>query len=475
MSPERTGALYADRVIRTTVHGEPEIGPTLIRWRGGVISEVIPCDRLQARSLEPQVLDLGDKLVSPAWVNAHTHLAMSSLRGVGGDGARRGNVVEDLWFRIESQLTPQDVRAFARMGALECLLCGTGAVFDHYYHASAVAQALLDVGLEGVVAPTLQDLAGPGASAWEEALDTTASLDDDLALRASGVVVAVGPHATDTVSDELWQRAVALAVERNLPVHVHVAQSFEEVERACAAGHESPVARLRAVGQLDKVPRTMLVHGIYTTTSDIDSLDPQRVVHVHCPASQAQFAHPAALARWTRIPIALGTDAGACNDGMNVQRELLLLAHSDAWRTTHNEPLHELLDTHVAEGTSRIAEHRLKVFSERESRARPWSVLRAVGAIPGGVHPRLPVGEIVVGARASLAVWDPQHPALWPARDPLRALAFGDAVSALHSLIIGGRIIGEVGAVRAILAQPEVRAWRQEADQRLAALLDRAD
>lgn len=472
------GAFFADTVVRHGAADEPALGPAIVAWRDGVITHVAPCRREElgesARALGlGEVRDLGDLIVAPAWVNAHTHLAMSALRGLGGDAARRGNVVEELWFAIEAALTADDVRAFARMGALECLLCGTGAVFDHYYHAGAVAQALRDVGLHGVVAPTLQDLAGPGASGSDRALDDTCALDDDHGLARDGVVAALGPHASDTVSEALWTQLVQVAEARELPVHVHVAQSLDEVRRAHAQGYRSPMHRILGEGRLDRVGRTLLVHGIYVSADDLRGLDPARFVHVHCPASQAQFAHPAELRRWAGVPIALGTDAGACNDAMNVQRELLLLGHADAWRTTFNAELHRGLDADLAQGAERMAAHRDRTFDARRALADPWAALQAVWAIPGRVHPRLQVGRIQPGSRANLAVWDKAHPAIWPGRDPLRALAYGDVAGALHTLIVGGRAIGEPGDVRAVLQSDRAKGWAREASERLTALLAR--
>jgi len=69
------------------------------------------------------------------------------------------------------------------------------------------------------VAPTLQDRGnGPGVALLEAAIAETEAIDDDDRLRARGVFAAVGPHATDTVSEALWHRCRDLAVKRNIPV-----------------------------------------------------------------------------------------------------------------------------------------------------------------------------------------------------------------------------------------------------------------
>src|SRR5690606_21095883 len=143
-----------------------------------------------------------------------------------------------------------DVHAFARMGAYEALLSGTTTVWDHYYHGHALGHAIRDVGLTGVVAPTLQDLSGPGASHTERAIAATVAIAEDTELADAGIVVAVGPHATDTVSDSLWSRVVSLATELRVPVHVHLSQSVEEYLRSIERHGVSPIQHLEQLGIL---------------------------------------------------------------------------------------------------------------------------------------------------------------------------------------------------------------------------------
>ena len=114
----------------------------------------IEIDAHLIRSVSPGIAEpdaevcLSDRyVVVPAMINTHTHLALSTLRGVGGLPSLGGNVVEELYFRVESHLTADDVRAFARIGAYESLLTGTGLVWDHYYFAHVIAEVLDEVGL----------------------------------------------------------------------------------------------------------------------------------------------------------------------------------------------------------------------------------------------------------------------------------------------------------------------------------------
>ena len=216
--------------------------------------------------------DYGDKLVTPAFINAHTHLALGFLRGYDMGGASLGNMVEDFFFEVETKLEPDDVSAFARIGAYDSLLSGVGLVWDHYYRGERIAEALRDVGLCGVVAPTLQDLSGPGQSDWEEQLDTTTRLASGGDWADSGIYAALGPHATDTVSEGLWLRAAELAETHGLPIHAHLAQSPEEYARSVERNGCSPTAWLARLGVLDRAPAGAFAHGIYTSEADLDLL-----------------------------------------------------------------------------------------------------------------------------------------------------------------------------------------------------------
>src|SRR5690606_30761517 len=156
-----------------------------------------------------------------------------------------------------------DVSAFTRLGAVESLLCGVTEVWDHYYYGEAVAEALLQVGLPGVVAPTLQDQAGPVARACEQQLDATRNIAQSPRLPAAGITAAAGPHASDTVSPELLAQAGKIARELELPVHMHFMQSVEE---KLASSEALPArALLTALGDCPLV----VAHALLTTQLDI--------------------------------------------------------------------------------------------------------------------------------------------------------------------------------------------------------------
>lgn len=456
-------------------------GPTLrvesalLTISGDSISQLQPMSR-QAFAALPDAadcLDLGQNLVGPSFLNGHTHLAMSALRGI-GQQALRGNVVEDLYFQLESHLTPADVRAFVRMGAYENLLAGVGAVWDHYYHADEIASGLQDVGLCGVVAPTVQDVAGPGRDGTEAALETTLAIHRSQHFQQAGIYAALGPHATDTVSPALWRRLALLADQHQLVMHAHIAQSIEEYRRSMNTYGCTPIAGLGEAGILDLPSGLVLVHSLFITAADLQLLSPERHALAYCPLSQIQFAFPAHITPWLQagLPIQVGTDAGACNDTMNVQQELRVLAGGSAFAVTQGERYRAFQASGSLEAAEAVHTQRVQTYDQTPSLQQ---MLGMVWETPARFCPALRMGELAVGARACLNVWDLNHPALWPATDPLRALVMCDAAKALRHVMINGQWMAplETRLQEHILNSTAFQEAQTEASQRLQALLVR--
>ena len=134
--------IFSKQVLHPDASGKMVIAPAWIDVHDQKITAVhhqsppsLPADGQIAAVVEE---DFGEHLITPAFVDAHTHLALSVLRGLEIPRAHHGNLVEEFFFGVEKEMTADDVRAFVRMGAYEALLHGTGLVWDHYYHGDSV-------------------------------------------------------------------------------------------------------------------------------------------------------------------------------------------------------------------------------------------------------------------------------------------------------------------------------------------------
>ena len=464
-------SLYSDRVVLGTHGDKLEIASATLTIKNGVIEHIETADPKSAITDKTQ--DFTGKLITPAFINAHTHLAMAAFRGLGGEKILRKNVIEDLYFKIETLLTKDDVRAFARIGAYESLFSGVGVVWDHYYHGSGVADALTDTGLSGVVAPTLQDLSGPGQSRTEDTFDDTLSIAKNQHYSDHAVFAAFGPHATDTVSDSLWKKVREAAQKESLPVHAHLAQSIEEYKRNKDQHGLSPVERMDALGILDTSISSVFAHCIYASKADLKYISPERQLLVHCPYSQLQFCFPASPTAWMNagVTFALATDCGASNDSMNPQGELRWLAGQRASNITSSNEYEDFLNHGGLEKAESVQKKRNDQFKNHETMPSPDFLLSTLWSRPGRFTPKRPAGIIAKGAWAHVAVWDLKHPALWPSAYPLRGLAFGESSQALTSLMVNGQWIGKVGHLKgSIMESQNYKDAIKEANERFKSL-----
>ena len=415
-------------------------------------------------------LDLGDRLLSPAFVDAHTHVALHALRGI-GYAETSGNVVEELFYRFEELLGPEDVAAFARMGAYDRLLSGVGLVWDHYFHGEAIARALAELPMSAVIAPTLQDLSGPGRARWERELEATHTIAKDASLAERGIVAALGPHATDTVSESLWQRLFDEHDALGVPIHAHLAQSVEEDERCRQRHGVSCVGWLRRLGVLE-LP-AVYAHALFVTAEELEAFGDHHCL-VACPHAQLHFGFPARIDLWQRCGArwTVATDAAASNDSSSLREELRYAAGFSTAPASFSPAYGAFL--HQNGPARSVWRARARARTALAEVGTPAGLLRRVWGLAGSLHPKIRAGVIAPGALANLAVWSLDDAATWPAHDPLAALVYSAAEHSLHTMIVAGRIVGTPGDLRrSVLESEAFRAHRAEADARLASLLER--
>jgi 5-methylthioadenosine/S-adenosylhomocysteine deaminase len=267
-----------------------------------------------------------------------------------------------------------------------------------------------------------------------------------------------------------------MADDLSLPIHSHVSQSIEEFERSQEEYGCSPIERLSREGTLAAGPAALLVHALFTSESDLGLLSPERHVLGYCPYSQVQFCFPAPILAWRAhdIPIALGTDCAACNDTMSVQRELRVYAGAEAFQVTHGEAMSRYLSGGSLEQARDVWAGRTERFDGSMACVSEADRLASVWGVPGNLHPALPLGEIRVGYRANLLIFDVDHPSFWPRADLLRALSFSDSVPAIWGMLVNGKWMGRRGEFhRSIYSSLAYKEALTEADERIQLLLKR--
>jgi 5-methylthioadenosine/S-adenosylhomocysteine deaminase len=264
----------------------------------------------------------GAPLVAPL-VNGHTHAAMTLFRGYGGDLPLMRWLREVVW-PIEAKLEPEDVYWGTRLACLEMIRTGTTRFWDMYWHPEATARAVADAGLRATIGGPLFDADGK-----TEAMQETCRRNlGELAEFGPEIGAALAPHSIYTVSEGLLGWAAELAGERELPIHIHLSETEQEVHDCVERHGVRPAAYLDRLGALGE--RTILAHGVWLDDEELALIAARGCTVVTNPVANMKLAvggvFPYPAARQAGVAVGLGTDGPGSNDSLDLLADLKVFA-----------------------------------------------------------------------------------------------------------------------------------------------------
>jgi len=220
-------------------------------------------------------------------------------------------ILEQLWWRLDRALDPATLRASARVAIAEALLNGTTTLIDHHESPSMI-DGSLDVLAEAAEALGIRALFCYGATERNGGLDEAAAGLRESARLARTLAhhptlrALIGLHAGFTVSDATIARAVTLATELGVGLHVHLAEDLADVTDARRRGYAGALHRLHALHAV--FPRTILAHGIHLSPDEIALANDADAFFVQNPRSNRAngVGYPQGLVAARHV--ALGTD-----------------------------------------------------------------------------------------------------------------------------------------------------------------------
>lgn len=273
-----------------------------------------------------RTIALPDHVLTPGLVNAHTHAAMALLRGVGDDLPLMRWLQERIWPLEAALVSEQFVYDGTRLAALEMLRAGVTCCADMYFYPEAAGRAFREVGMRAAVGIIAIEFPSAFATDADDYLRKGLAARD--ALRGDPrLSFTLAPHAPYTVSDATFERIAMLAEELDLPVHMHVHETADEVTRSLAEHGCRPLARLERLGLVSE--RLIAVHAIHLDRGEIDLLAARGASVAHCPASNLKLASgiaPIAALLSAGVNVAIGTDGAASNNRLDAMAELRLAA-----------------------------------------------------------------------------------------------------------------------------------------------------
>lgn len=381
--------------------------------------------------------DFGEAAITPGFVNAHSHLELTAMRGFlepeeGDFFAWLGR----LTVARRERLTAEDLRDAATWGACEAARAGVTCMGDAAYEGEASLAALKAVGLRGIV---FQETIHPDPARADAELETLRAKVERLRAGETELArVGVSPHAPYSVSPKLIELTVRFAESEGLPLMIHAAESEAEDQFVrdgegifalglAARGIEwraagvSPVQHLARLGLLG--PRALLAHCVRVSDEDIETIRASGAAVAHCPKSNAKLGHGRApYEKFAPLRRGLGSDSVASNNTCDMLEEARFA----------------LLVARAATNSERLAE---------------LTAARALGdATLGGARALgLDVcGALAEGQAADLAVVRLDGAHQTPAHDPARALVFSSSGRDVVLTVVAGREVYRDGRVQGV-------------------------
>jgi 5-methylthioadenosine/S-adenosylhomocysteine deaminase len=294
--------------------------------RDGKIEALLPAAEARQRfgGYEPVVLD--QHILIPGLVNAHTHAAMTLMRGLADDLPLMRWLEEHIWPAEKRHVSAEFVRDGTLVACAEMLRGGITCFNDMYFFPDAAIESALVAGMRSshgiIVIEFPSAYAADAADYLRKGLDLRDRYRDEPLASFT-----LAPHAPYTVSDASFRQIATLAAELDLPVHVHVHETEHEVQASVTEHAARPLERLRKLNLI--APNLIAVHAVHLTPEEIALLARHGCSVAHCPSSNLKLASgfaPIARLAAAGVNIALGTDGAASNNRLDLFEEMRLAA-----------------------------------------------------------------------------------------------------------------------------------------------------
>lgn len=267
-----------------------------------------------------QVLDGENKLLTPGFVNAHTHLGMSYFRNYADDLALMDWLENEIW-PIEAKLNAEDIYWSSMLSIIENIKSGVTSFCDMYYEMDRVGDAAIEAGIRGVLTRGLTDVDGKG----EEKLQEFDDLYNNYHEKSNGrIKVVPAPHAIYTCSTEFLKEIAKRSLERyDSLIHIHLSETLTEVENSKKEYGMTPIEYVNSLGLLDS--QIIAAHCVHITDEEIELVKDKKFYPVYNPSSNLKLASgftPVDKLLKNNITMALGTDGDSSNNNQDFVEEM---------------------------------------------------------------------------------------------------------------------------------------------------------
>lgn len=274
----------------------------------------------------PEIIDCDKRVLLPGLINAHTHVPMTLLRGLADD------LRLDVWLMgycmpVEREfVSPEFVRLGTKLGCAEMIRSGVTTFADMYYFEDDIAATTAEIGMRALLGESILMFPSPDSDSPFDALVYTRKFIENWKDHPL-ITPVVSPHAAYTNTDETLQLAAALALEYDVPLHTHIAETAIEVENM-RREKEMPVVPYVKKQSILK-PKAIAAHCVHIDEGEMYTLLHANTGVAHNPSSNLKLASgmaPISKMLEVGLNVGIGTDGTASNNDLDMFEEMRLAA-----------------------------------------------------------------------------------------------------------------------------------------------------
>lgn len=286
------------------------------------IKDILPTQSVKEHYTSHSIQNYSTHALTPGFINAHTHLGMTYLRGVADDLALMNWLNNYIWPAEKKWMNHDFVFDGTLFAIAELIRSGTTCFNDMYFFMNDSAKAAEIAKIRGHFGLHIITFPTNWAKDIDEEIEKAEAFYAEYKSRPlMGFTVAA--HAIYTVPEEPLMRAKQLAEKYDLKINMHINESKDEVAQSIQTTQLTPIQRLQKIGFIN--PRLIAVHMTQINDNDLDILSVGKPNIVHCPLSNMKLscgASPVEKLQAIGLNVALGTDSSSSNNDLNMLSEM---------------------------------------------------------------------------------------------------------------------------------------------------------
>jgi 5-methylthioadenosine/S-adenosylhomocysteine deaminase len=383
-----------------------------IAINNGRIIDIDSYENISNKYKAKKTLNAKGKLIIPGFVNAHSHISMSYLKGIADDLPLMDWLQNHIWPIENKFMCEEYIYNAALHGACEMIKNGITSFNDMYFFGDFAAQASEKAGLRAVIGEGILDFPVANYNNADEIFAYIKRMNEKYK-ESDFIDFAVAPHAIYTCGKENLIKAKDLAGKLDILLHIHLSETEFEVQECLKKTGKTPVEYLDSIGFFEG--NVIAAHGIWVNEEEMHILAQRNVsVAVNTKSNLKLASGFAPIKQYLSngVNICLGTDGVASNNNLSMFEEMRIT--SGLHKTLNNDP----------------------TFLPAEEMVKTATINGAVA-----LNKENEIGSIEVGKKADLVLIETDNICTQPLYDAYSHLVYSITSEQIKDVIINGKIV----------------------------------